>query len=224
MVRALAPGALIFVDAVQSVPHLPVDVQALGVDFLACSSYKFFGPHCGILWGRHELLDRLPPYKVRPADGTPPDKFETGTKNHEGLAGIAAAVEYLASLAPDAGAGRRERLRQAMQEIQSYEQGLSRSLIRGLVGIPGLRFYGIREAERVYERVPTVVVTLDGQTPQQTAARLAAEGIFCWAGHYYALNLIEQLGLVPYGALRIGLTHYNTADEVDRLVETLAAL
>ncbi len=224
MVRALAPNAAVFVDAVQSVPHIPVDVQALGCDFLAASSYKFYGPHAGMLWGRYELLEQLPSYKVRPADANPPDKFETGTKNHEGLAGVTAAVNYLASLSPTHEADRRTRLRDAMGRMQSYEQGLSEQLIRGLTSIPDLRFYGIRDLDRLDERVPTVMVNLKGRTPQDVAERLAEEGIFCWSGHYYALNLIEALELVPHGALRIGLAHYNTPEEVDRLVETLEGL
>lgn len=222
MVRSLAPNALIFVDAVQSVPHIPVDVQALDCDFLTCSSYKFFGPHAGILWGKYEVLEGLPSYKVRPAGANPPDKFETGTKNHEGLAGITAAVEYLASLVDaEEGEDRRSRLRRAMAAVQAHEQALSKRLIRGLLSLPTLRFYGIRDLERLDERVPTVAVNLADETPQAVAARLAAEGIFAWAGHYYALNVIEALDLAPHGALRLGLAHYNTVEEVDRIVETL---
>lgn len=223
MVRAKSPDALVFVDAVQSVPHVPVDVQALGCDLLACSSYKFFGPHAGILWGRYEVLDGLMAYKVRPAPATPPDKWESGTKNHEGMAGVTAAVNYLASLAPG-GDDRRARLRTAMAAIQEYEQSLSYRLIRGLTAMPNVHFYGIQDVERLDERVPTVAINLEGQIPQIVANALSERGIFCWAGHYYALEVIEELGLVPDGALRLGLAHYNTADEVDRILETLESL
>lgn len=221
MVRRRSPNAMIFVDAVQSVPHLPVDVQSLGCDMLVCSAYKFFGPHAGILWGRQELLEQIPAYKVRPAGALPPDKFEPGTKVHEALAGITAAVNYLASLAPEWKESRRARLRAAMQAVQRYEQTLAEALIRGLLTIPGLHLYGITDPARLAERVPTVAVTLDGQRPDALARRLADEGIFCWSGHYYALEVIEALGLAPHGALRLGLAHYNTLDEVGRIVETL---
>jgi cysteine desulfurase family protein (TIGR01976 family) len=224
MVRAKAPEALIFVDAVQSVPHVPVDVQALGCDFLACSSYKFFGPHMGILWGRYEVLNALRAYKVRPAPATPPDKWESGTKNHEGMAGVTAAVNYLASLAPNGAGTRREQLPQAMAAIQEYEQGLSYRLIRGLSAMPNVHFYGIQDVERLDERVPTVAINLEGKVPQIVANALSERGIFCWAGHYYALEVIEELGLAPDGALRLGLAHYNTTDEVDRILEALQAL
>jgi cysteine desulfurase family protein (TIGR01976 family) len=224
MVRAAAPQALIYIDAVQSVPHIPVDVQALGCDFLACSSYKFFGPHMGILWGRYEVLDSLLAYKVRPAPPNPPDKFESGTKNHEGMAGVTAAVNYLASLGANGAGSRRDQLRQAMEAIQEHEQGLSYRLIRGLTAMPGVHFYGIQDVERLDERVPTVAINLEGQVPQIVANTLAQRGIFCWAGHYYALEVIEELGLVPDGAVRLGLTHYNTEEEVDRILETLDGL
>ena len=225
MVRALAPNALIFIDAVQSAPHLPIDVQALGCDMLACSSYKFFGPHMGILWGRYDVLDQLQAYKVVPVKNVPPNKFETGTNNHEGMAGVTAAVNYIASLVPPTeGESRRTRLHRAMSAICEYEQTLNRHLIRGLTAMPRLHFYGIRDIERLDERVPTVAVNLVGRRPQEVAKRLAAEGIFCWAGHYYAIQVMHALGLLPNGALRLGLAHYNTVEEVDRLVETLAGI
>jgi cysteine desulfurase family protein (TIGR01976 family) len=231
MIRSVAPDAMIFVDAVQSVPHLPVNVQVMGCDFLVASSYKFFGPHLGILWGRYALLDSLPAYKVRPADETPPGKFETGTKNHEGLAGLIAAINYLDSLAPpgsptdsDSTFSRRSRLHAAMQSIQRYEQELSRHLIRGLSAMPGVRLYGINDLDRVQQRVPTVAISVEGKTPWQLAEGLAAQGIFAWHGNYYALGLMERLGLEPNGALRLGLVHYNTVVEIDRLLEVLDEL
>lgn len=221
-IRQQAPEALIFVDAVQSVPHLPVDVQALDADLLVCSAYKFFGPHVGILSGKAGPLAELPVYKVRASSAEAPDRWETGTKNHEGLAGVTAAVDYLAG--HGTGETRRERLADAMARIQQYEQTLSAQLIAGLQGIPTLRLWGISDAARLHERVPTVALTSERHTPQALSARLAAEGIFAWAGHYYALEVMESLDLVPHGALRLGLAHYNTPDEVDRLVETLATL
>ncbi len=221
---ARAAGAWSFVDAVHYAPHGPIDVRALGCDFLACSAYKFFGPHQGLLYGRRELLEGLHPYKVRPAEDHSPDRWETGTQNHEAMAGVTAAIDYLAELGEQSGArgSRRDKLVGGMRAIQAYERGLAERLIRGLVEIDGLSFYGIREPERFGERAPTVSVRLSHETPRQTAERLAALGLFVWDGNYYALNWSEQLGLEPEGAVRIGLAHYNTEAEVDRLLEALA--
>jgi len=221
-------GALVFVDAVQFAPHGPIDVQQVGCDFLACSPYKFFGPHVGVLFGRRDLLDRLDAYKVRPALDRPPDKFETGTLNHEGIAGTRAAVAYLASLAdglvPD-GSTRRARVQAAMTAIREHEKPLSVRLLQGLAAIPGLRVYGIADPCRVDERVPTVSFTMQRWSPREIAERLAARGIFVWDGNFYALAVTERLGLEPSGGLlRVGLAHYNTADEVDRLLEELRRL
>lgn len=223
-VRTHAPNALVYIDAVQSVPHVPVDVQAIGADMLVCSSYKFFGPHMGILWGQSDLLAQLPAYKVRPAYATAPDKFETGTKNHEGMAGVAAAVNHLMQVVPDQGDTRRERLRRAMTAIQTHEQELSRHLLRGLNANPNVTVYGLKDAERVGERVPTVAMNLKGVNPELLAQHLAEEGIFCWSGHYYALEVMEALGLVPNGAVRLGFAHYNSPEEVDRVVETISSI
>ncbi|HBY97994.1 MAG: cysteine desulfurase-like protein [Ardenticatenaceae bacterium] len=220
MVRAVVPEAIIYVDAVQSVPHIPIDVQALGCDLLVCSSYKFFGPHQGIAWGRYELLDRLPAYKVRPADPEPPEKFETGTKAFELMAGVSAAVDYLASLGGVTD-NRREYLRRVMRSIAEYEQQLSARLISGLKTIPGVTLYGITDLDRLHARVPTVALTSAGTSPEMLATRLGEQGVFAWHGNYYAINLMERLGLEPEGALRLGLAHYNTVEEVDRLLETL---
>jgi cysteine desulfurase family protein (TIGR01976 family) len=221
-------GALVFVDAVQYAPHGPIDVQAIGCDFLACSAYKFFGPHVGILYGRLDLLERLEAYKVRPALNRPPDKFETGTLNHEGIAGTLAAVEYLASLADGivpAGASRRSRVRAAMSAIRGHEQELTVRLLEGLGGVPGLRIHGIADPCRAGERVPTVSFTTEGRKPREIAERLGDKGIFVWDGNFYALALTERLGLEPSGGLlRVGLAHYNTADEVDRLVQEMRSL
>jgi cysteine desulfurase family protein (TIGR01976 family) len=220
--EAKAAGATVFLDAVHYAPHGPIDVQALGCDFLACSAYKFFGPHVGILWGRRELLESLPSYKVRPAPQDLPGKWMTGTQNHEGLAGVAAAVAYLASLA--ASGNRREHLKQTMVAIQGYEQTLSKHLLTGLSQRPRFRILGIRDVNRLNERAPTISITCKDRTPQQMAAYLASKQIYCWAGNSYALEVSEQLGLEPAGFLRLGLVHYNTISEIDLLMQALDAL
>jgi cysteine desulfurase family protein (TIGR01976 family) len=220
-------GALTFVDAVHYAPHGPIDVQALGCDFLACSVYKFFGPHVGVIYGKREHLERLQPYKVRPASNANPDRWMTGTQNHEGLAGTIAAVDYLAGLAtPEAqAAGRRAALLDALTTIKQYERELSEQLIEGLLRIPGLTFYGIREPERFASRTPTVSFRLDAHSPPAVAERLGEQGIFVWNGNYYALGLTERLGVEESGGMvRVGLAHYNTPEEVDRLVAAVAAL
>jgi cysteine desulfurase family protein (TIGR01976 family) len=224
---AHAAGALAFVDAVQFAPHGSIDVQALGCDFLACSAYKFFGPHVGVLYGRMEHLDRLSAYKVRPAGNRPPDKFETGTQNHEGIAGTRAAIEYLAGLAQASadGASRRSRLVSGIASLREYERRLCRRLLEGLGNVPGLRIWGIADPARVEERVPTVSLTLDGHTPRAIAEHLGGAGIFAWSGHFYAVSLTDRLGLdATGGLLRVGLAHYNTELEVDRLLHELSAL
>jgi cysteine desulfurase family protein (TIGR01976 family) len=215
-------GALSFIDAVHYAPHGPIDVRALDCDFLACSVYKFFGPHVGCLYGKRAHLERLQPYKVRPASDTSPERWQTGTQNHEGLAGTVAAIEYIASLAPQQHGTRRERLLAAMTTIKEYERTLSEHLIAGLLTIPGLSFYGIREPERFGGRTPTVSFRLAGFTPHEVATQLGERGIFVWDGNYYALSLTERLGVEESGGMvRVGLTHYNTAAEVDRLLATL---
>jgi cysteine desulfurase family protein (TIGR01976 family) len=230
-------GALIYVDAVQYAPHGPIDVQALDCDFLACSAYKFFGPHVGILYGKSEHLERLRPHKVRPAKDASPWRWETGTLNHEGLAGTAAAVDYLAEVGERFGApwngeyaasgfsGRRRTLKTAMRAIQEYEKELSLRLIRGLQKLDGMQVYGITDPGRFDERLPTVAFTWPRLSPRATVERLAAEGICAWSGNYYALRLMEALGLeAEGGAVRIGLTHYNTVAEIDRLLSVLAGV
>ncbi|MGQ9549720.1 MAG: cysteine desulfurase-like protein [Roseiflexus sp.] len=224
---AHAVGALVYIDAVHYAPHGPIDVQALDCDFLACSPYKFFAPHMGALYGKREHLARLRPYKVRPASDDIPDRWETGTKNHEGLAGVTAAIEYLAELGqrirPET--TRREALVQAMEAIKAYERGLSEQLIAGLLAIPGLTFYGISDPDRLDMRTPTVAVRLAGRTPRELADALGKRGIFCWDGNYYAINLTERLGVeADGGMLRIGLVHYNTVEEIDLLLEALDEL
>ena len=218
-------GALVFVDAVQFAPHAPVDVQALGCDFLACSAYKFFGPHMGVLYGKAEHLTRLTPHKVRPSKDAIPYRWESGTLNHEGLAGVTAAVDYLAGvggqfgpLAPD----RRLRLKAAMSAIREYEQTLSRRLLEGLKAISDITIYGLTDSARLDERLPTVAFTWPRLAPRETAEYLAARGFCVWSGNYYALGLMERLGLEGYGgAVRVGLAHYNTIAEIDRMVAAL---
>ncbi|MGB9752758.1 MAG: cysteine desulfurase-like protein [Roseiflexus castenholzii] len=215
-------GALVYIDAVHYAPHGPIDVRALDCDFLACSPYKFFAPHMGALYGKREHLERLRPYKVRPASDAVPDRWETGTKNHEGLAGVTAAIDYLAELGRRVKptTTRRAALVQAMEVIQAYERTLSHHLIAGLLAIPGLTFYGISDPARFAWRTPTVAVRLEGSTPRELARRLGDQGIFCWDGNYYAINLTERLGVeADGGMLRIGLVHYNTTEEIDRLLE-----
>ena len=221
---AHAAGALVFVDAVQYAPHGPMDVEALDCDFLVCSAYKFFGPHEGALYGKYDLLDRLPAYKVRPADHRPPHKFETGTQNHEGIAGTLAAVEYLASISHDTG-NRRERILATMKRIQDYERGLVTRLINGLQRIKGLRIYGITDPARFDQRVPTVAFRIEGFSPRRIAESLGEHGIFVWDGNYYALAVTQRLDVEDKGGMvRVGLVHYNTIAEVDCLLEELRAL
>lgn len=221
--RAHAVGALAFVDAVHYAPHGPIDVSVIGADFLACSAYKFFGPHVGVLWGRPELLASLPAYKVRPAH----DPWETGTQNHEGLAGAAAAVDYLAEVGRAAGSAgpRRRDLAIALGAIVAHERRLSARFLRGARAIRGLHLWGIDDPGRLAERTPTFGVRLDGWAPRKLATELGRRGIFVWDGDFYATALIERLGLAASGGmLRIGFAHYNTEAEVDRVLGELAAL
>lgn len=227
-------GALAFVDAVHLAPHAPIDVQALDCDLLACSVYKFYGPHLGVLYGKYDLLDQLQAYKVRPADDLPPGKFETGTQNHEGIAGATAAVNYLALLGEKYGSahvgdmspywGRRLHLKTGLQAIQAYEQQIFSRLLRGLKE-QDARLYGITDPARMAERTPTVAFTMDGISPRDIAAHLGDQNIYVWDGNYYALALMERLGLEGHGgAVRVGLAHYNTAEEVDRFLQAMHAI
>jgi cysteine desulfurase family protein (TIGR01976 family) len=221
-------GAIAYIDAVHYAPHGAIDVKDLDCDFLVCSPYKFFGPHSGVLYGKREHLKSLHPYKVRPAADRIPGRWETGTQNHEAMAGVAAAVEYLAELgrrhAPEAQGGRAAILA-AYDAIRAYEQQLITMLIPLLLETPGLTFYGITDPARFHQRVPTVAVRMAGRTPREMAAFLGERGIFTWDGNYYALNLSERLGVETKGGmLRIGLVHYNTAEEVDRLLAALREL
>ncbi|MFQ5401155.1 MAG: cysteine desulfurase-like protein [Anaerolineae bacterium] len=217
-------GALVFVDSVHYAPHGLLDVQALDCDFLACSVYKFFGPHTGVLYGKYDHMEQLHAYKVRPAPANPPGKWETGTQSFESLAGVTAAVNYLAQIGGSEGS-RRERLVRAMARIKQHEMGLSEHFLKGAVDVPGLRVYGITDIERLAQRTPTFAVSLKGYTPEEVATRLGEQGIFVWHGHYYAIAVMERLGLLDKGGLvRIGFVHYNTLEEVDRVLSALRAL
>jgi cysteine desulfurase family protein (TIGR01976 family) len=218
-------GAMVFIDAVHYAPHGPIDVRALDCDFLVCSTYKFFGPHMGVLYGKREHLQRLQPYKVRANSNAVPFRWEWGTLNHEGIAGIAACLEYLADLGrhvdPSA-SDRRSALLAAYKAIQNHERGLVERLITGLLAIPGLRLYGISDPQQFHRRCPTVAVRVKGHTPLELATKLGERGFFTWDGNYYALNLTERLDVEKDGGLlRIGLVHYNTMEEVERLLAAL---
>ena len=223
--RAHEVGALTFVDAVAYAPHAPIDVRDIDTDFLVCSAYKWFGPHLGALFGKAEVLDALPAFKVRPAT----DRFETGTAAFESIAGTLAATEYLRDVgrrhgAP-AGSDRRSELVAGMRAIVDYEQGLVRRLLDGLAAIPGVTIHGIVDPARAAERVPTVSISIDGVTPHDAAESMGRDGIFVWDGDFYATGLIERLGKVESGGvLRLGLVHYNTAEEVDRTLDAVGAL
>lgn len=224
---ARARGALTFVDAVHLAPHARLDVRRFGCDFLACSAYKFFGPHVGVLWGRRVLLEETVAYKVRPAADHGAEKWQTGTANFEGIAGSLAAVHYLAGLgtAPSAGsAARPQALDAAFRAIEAHEHALCARLLAGLAALRGVRVVGVADASRVRERCPTVSFTSERRTPQQLAEALAARGVHCWAGNSYALALSQALGLEPHGVLRLGLLHYNTEEEVDTVLALLREL
>ncbi len=240
-------GAMAYIDAVHYAPHGPIDVRELDCDFLVCSTYKFFGPHMGVLYGKREHLARLHPYKVRANTNAVPQRWEWGTLNHECIAGITACVDYLADLgrqtsvridtvpehlSPDAlvwggqlGAPaptRHDALRLAYRAIRSHEGVLMERMLCGLREIPGLRLYGINDLARLDSRCPTFAVRIYGNTPLELANRLGERGIFTWDGNYYAINLTERLGVETEGGfLRIGLVHYNTPEEVDRVLEAL---
>ena len=233
---AHAAGALCYVDAVQFAPHGPIDVRALGCDFLVCSAYKFFGPHVGALYGRYELLEELTAYKVRPAPAEPPGKFETGTGNFEGYAGVLGALEYLEWVGETFGAGyarefsgrfkgRALKLKQAMSAVRDYERELSQALLDVLEETPGVTIHGISDRRRLAERVPTVSFTLKGHHPRQVAEALNKAGIYVWDGNYYALAVTTRLGLEESGGMvRVGPAHYNTVQEVEQLGQALGKI
>ena len=233
--RAREAGVLTYIDGVQAAPHVPIDVQEIGCDFYVCSAYKFFGPHQGIMWGRREVLEQLEPYKVRPAPAELPWCFETGTQSHEGIAGIAATVNYFASIgrsmAQDhAGSwsrfsGRRQHVHAAMELLFNYEKSLAIHLIEGLVGIDGVNIQGIAAADAMYRRVPAVSFTHENVPPDVIAEALAKQNIFVWSGHNYAVEVAKMLGIYDSGGVvRIGPVHYNSVAEIDELLLTLAPI
>lgn len=230
-------GTQVYIDAVQYAPHGPIDVQKLGCDFLVSSSYKYFGPHCGILYGRAELLENLFAYKVRPATNRLPGKFETGTQNHEGIAGALGAIEYFEWVGREFGAvfepelkdegyaGRKLELKKAMTALRAYEFELGRALLSALKSVPGLRLYGLTDTRRLEERVDTFSFRLKDMHPRRVAEKLAKEGIYVWDGNYYAINVTERLGLEDQGGMvRVGAAHYNTLEEVERLKTALVKI
>jgi cysteine desulfurase family protein (TIGR01976 family) len=229
-------GAQVFIDAVQYGPHGPIDVQQLGCDFLVTSAYKFFGPHVGILYGRYELLEQLFSYKVRPAPDDPPGKFETGTQNHEGIAGVLGTLEYLEWLGESFGEqysemyanhfdGRKLRLKQAMEAIKLNEYDLSRAILEVLQETPGVTIFGLTDSSRLSERVPTFAFNLKGFHPRQVARQLGEQGFNIWDGNYYALAVTERLAVEASGGMvRVGPVHYNTIEEIYRFGEALRNL
>jgi len=231
---AHAVGAWVFLDAVHYAPHGLIDVQEWDCDFLACSAYKFFGPHVGILWGKRQHLEELPAYKLRPVPESLPDRWMTGTQNHEGLAGVAAAVDYLADIGRASPSRRdsnsrqteaRRALHAGLTAIRDYERSLARKLLEELGQRPRFKLWGITDLARLHERVPTVSLSTARHSAQEIAAHLAAKEIYVWNGNMYAMNLSERLDLDKQGGfLRIGLVHYNTAEEIDRLMAALDEL
>jgi cysteine desulfurase family protein (TIGR01976 family) len=222
--NAKAAGALTFIDAVHYAPHGRINVAKLGCDFLACSPYKFFGPHLGVMYGRLELLQSLEAYKLRPAPTEPPVKWMTGTQSHESICGAAAAIDYIASIAEAQTASRREQIDLAFQHIQQYERTLGDCLLAGLRELKHFKLWGIADSSQWDRRIPTFSVTHATLTPQQLSERLLDDGLFTWAGNHYALSFCEAMNLEPGGTLRLSLMHYNTQDEVERLLTALQRL
>jgi cysteine desulfurase family protein (TIGR01976 family) len=222
-----AAGGQVFLDAVHHAPHLPIDVEAWDCEYVVASAYKFFGPHVGILWGKRQLLEELAAYKLRPASDTLPSKWMTGTQNHEGLAGTLAAVEYLADVGrrhqPQA-VTRRQALLAAFEHIAGYERALAAEMLAGLQAEKNVRLYGLADRQRLAERVPTFCFTHARYPAQEVARHLGRRGVFCWHGNFYALPLSEALQLEPAGAVRAGLLHYNTREEIGRFLAALRDL
>jgi cysteine desulfurase family protein (TIGR01976 family) len=229
-------GALVFIDAVHYAPHGPIDVRATGCDFLACSSYKFFGPHMGILYGRGDLLEELFAYKVRPASDSLPTKFETGTQNHEAIAGLLGTLEYFEGLGREFGKdlsaslsaryqGRTLLFKQALGAVKAYEKNLSLALIKAIQDVPGTTIYGLTDPSRLDERAPTLAFRLGDKAPQAIAKEMDKDGIFVWDGNYYALEVTLRLGVEDKGGMvRVGAVHYNTPDEIARFGKSLARI
>jgi cysteine desulfurase family protein (TIGR01976 family) len=221
--EARAAGAISYVDAVQFAPHLFTDVQSIGADIVVSSAYKWFGPHQGVLWGREALLKETFGYKLRPAGDDLPHKFETGTLSHEGMAGCLGAIEYLEQWGQ--GKTRREKIASAWTAMAEFEQKLTLTLIEGLKTFRGLTVRGITSANAMHRRVPTVSFTMEGHHPQDLAKRFAKENVFVWSGHNYAIEPVARIGLMDKGGvLRVGLAHYNTEAEVNRLLDVMTKI
>ena len=223
--RAKAVGAVVALDGVHLAQHRLPDLHGLGADLLVCSPYKFFGPHLGVLAARRSILASWSPYKLIPSPDEVPERWETGTQNHEGLAGFTAAVEYLAGLAADSGAVRRDRLAAAYEAITAHERLLADRFLVGLASLPSVRLWGIADRDRIGERTPTFAIRVGDEHPAETAKALGARGIFVWEGDYYARAIMVRLGLFDTGgAVRIGFCHYHSPDEVDRVLDALREL
>jgi len=233
--KARAAGAMTYIDGVQSAPHVATDVQAIGCDFFVCSSYKFFGPHQGILWGRREVLEQLEAYKVRPSPSELPWCFETGTQSHEGFAGIAATVEYFAGIGRSMAVDyhdrwskfseNRKHVHAAMDMLFDYEKSLASHLISGLIAIDGVTVQGITDADALDRRVPTVSFTHSQASPDSVAQALGEQNIFVWSGHNYAVEVAKTLGIYDTGgAIRVGPVHYNSLAEIDEFLAVLPAV
>ncbi|MCF6438615.1 cysteine desulfurase-like protein [Pseudoalteromonas luteoviolacea] len=219
-------GALVYVDAVHFAPHELIDVQALDCDFLACSAYKFFGPHVGIVYGKREHLEGFTPYKVEPAKDVIPGRWETGTQSFEGLAGVIAAIEYIASLSdlPES-EPLRVRLEQAFANSKAHEMALSQHFLTRLSEFPQIKLFGIDDLSRLSERTPTFALTFEGLEPRKVSEFLGQHHVCVWDGNFYAQGLCEQLGVMDKGGVvRIGCMHYNTIEELDRLFELFTEL
>ena len=227
---ARAVSAWHVVDAVQSAPHLPIDVQEIGCDFLLCSAYKFYGPHLGIMWGREDLLNELPAYKLRPVKDKAPDRWEAGTPAYESYMGLCACLAYWEMIGEKYGdadlpqyEGRRLKMKQGMLAVQAYERGLTARLIEGLKAIKGVTIAGITDSERYDWRVPTVALVKEGKSPDEMAACCGQNHIYVWSGDYYAVEIMKRLGR-PQGMLRVGIGQYNTFEEIERLLDLLDSL
>jgi len=226
--RAHTVGAEVFLDAVHYAPHGPIDVQALGCDYLVCSGYKIFAPHMGFAWCRRASINALPTFREDFIPDVTPDKLEAGTYAYENVAGMDAAIEYLESLgkddAADSGQARTRTLRRAMSRIAEYERTLSSALLDAIEAVPGARVHGVSDRARLAERVPTVCFTVDGVESSAIATALAEREIGVRFGHMYTPRLMSRLGLLPGGVVRASLAHYNTVDEIGRFAEALAAV
>lgn len=217
--RAHSVGALTYVDAVHFAPHGRIDVRASGTDFLVASAYKWFGPHTGCLYGRQELLESIQPYKLRPSPDAAPDRWETGTQSFESLVGVSAAVDYLASLG--SGTSRSERIDDAYRSILEHETALSDRFLAGLSEMDHVRLFGLSQS---HGRTPTFAIDVEGRSPADAATSLGSQGLFVWAGDYYAVEVMARLDRSEHGLVRIGFVHYTTIDEVDRTLDALDRL